>query len=77
MWLIDIKKKNVAWQKSAKKSDNRWHLTLLRNLTGDVKVVIFGKGPAISGQPDLIIDDRKQRSPKKDAASRKYINTSN
>ena len=75
--LIHIEKGNVARRKSAKGSDDRRRPTPLRNLTGDAKVVIPGKGPATSGRPDLTINDRKRRSPKKDAAGREYMNTSN
>lgn len=75
--LIHIKKRNVAQQKSAKRNNDRWHFIPLRNLIGDAKVVTLKKGSAISGRPDLTINDQKRRSPKKDAAGKKYINTNN
>lgn len=48
----------------------------LRNLTSNAKIVTPEKDLVTSGKPDLTIDDQKQRLPKKDTASRKYMNTS-
>ena len=48
-----------------------------RNLTSNVKVVISEKVPATSGRTDLTIDNWKRGLSDKDAAGRKYMNTSN
>ena len=45
------------------------------NQTGNANIVALGESLATNRRSDSTIDDREGRSPKKDAAGKKYINT--
>ena len=75
--LIHIEKGNVACRKLAKKNDDRRWLTPLRKQKSNTKIGALRQSPATSAKPVKTIVGRKRRSPEKDAAGIKFINTRN